>query len=467
MMSPAGTDSGRFRCRGTIGDDFTFARVRLAAAAFARIERGRGNAPAIFIAGDTRFFSEDFARAAAYTIQAEGVHAILADRFAPRAAVSFEIRRRHLAGGIYVTGGSRPAEQSGLKFLDRDGSADRALEREILELAESLPASLADSATVEPAGLETADPSVHYLDRLGEQVKFASIRRSGLRLIFDAMHGSAAGWLDRLVAKRGVPVEVLHGDRDVLFHGSSPSPVAAHLKSLAHAVRTGGKTLGFAISGDGTRFAMLDSEGRFLMPDQLVALLYDFLVETRGWRLDVARSVATSHFVDAVASQHSLLVVRTPCGFRHFVPVLLSERVALAGDADGRLAIRAHVPQSDAILGALLAAEMVAERGPLEAQLEALFRRVGREFWPVRRDVPLDDAGRDRLAQRLESDPGQFLERTVKRVDRMDGWEIEFEDGSWLLVRPAKGSHVEIHAEAGSQDVATRLAKEAERWTLN
>ncbi len=467
MMSPAGTDSGRLRCRGTIGDDFTFGRVRLAAAAFARIERRRGNAPAIFIAGDTRFFSEDFARAAACAIEAEGVHAILADRYAPRAAVSFEIRRRHLAGGIYVTGGSRPAEQSGLKFLDRDGSDDRALESEILDLAESLPESLGEPGAAEPAGLEAFDPSVYYLDRLGEQVRFATIRRAGLRLIFDAMHGAAAGWLDRLVAKRGVPVEVLHGNRDVLFQGSSPSPVAAHLKSLAHAVRAGGKTLGFGISGDGTRFAMLDSEGRFLTPGQLVALLYDFLVETRGWRLDAARSVATSHFVDAVASQHGLSTVKTPGGFRHFAPALLGERVALAGDADGRLAIRGHVPESDAILGALLAAEMVAERGPLEAQLETLFRRIGREFWPVRCDVPMDDAARERLAQLLESDSREFLERQVVRVDRMDGWEIEFEDGSWLLVRPARGPHVEIHAEAASHDVATRLAKETERWMLN
>ena len=467
MMSPAGTDSGRVRCRGTIGDDFTFARVRLAAAAFARIVRGRGNAPAIFVAGDTRFFSEDFARAAARAIEAEGVHAILADRFAPRAAVSFEIRSRHLAGGIYVTGGSRPAEQSGLKFLSRDGSSDRALEREILELAETLPESLGKPSASETAELETADPSVHYLERLGEQVRFPAIRRAGIRLIFDAMHGSAAGWLDRLVAQRGVPLELLRGDRDVLFDGASPSPVAANLKSLAHLVRAGGKTLGFAVSGDGARFAMLDSEGRYLMPGQMVALLYDFLVETRGWRLDAARSVATSHFVDAVASKHGLSAVKTPGGFGHFAPYLLGDRVALAGDADGRLAIRGHVPESDAILGALLAAEMVAERGPLEAQLEALFRRVGREFWPVRRDVPMDDAARERLAQRLEPDPRQFLERPVTRVDRTDGWEIEFEDGSWMLLHPAKGPHLEIHAEAASHDVATRLAKETERWMLN
>ncbi|MDE3138145.1 MAG: phosphoglucomutase/phosphomannomutase family protein, partial [Acidobacteriota bacterium] len=313
----------------------------------------------------------------------------------------------------------------------------------------------------------TVDPSPVYLARLSELVDIDGKRGTRPRVCWDASHGAAAGWLDRLFAASGVSVEVIHADRDVLFEGRSTDLSPSHLGPLAHSVRQSGAWLGVATDVDGGRFALLDGQGRYISPNHFLGLLYDYLIETRGWRLGVARTVATSRLVDAVAKRHGLSVLEAPVGFPHLARLVLDADVAVAGDENAGLTIRGHVPQRDGILACLLAAELVAERGPLENQLARLFNQLGVEFWPVRRDMPLDEARRRRLVAWLESDPGEFLGRRVVRTGHVDGLELDFGSGSWLLVRPS-GSEplLRIYAEAGTLEEANALAKETELWML-
>ncbi len=464
-MSRVGTPFGVANWRGIIGEDFTFARVRLAATAMAR---KRAKSPALLVAGDTRFFSEDFARAAAAALDAEGARPILADRPTPSGAVSFEIRRRKLSGGIHIADGSRPAEYSALKFYGPEGAPFGPDEgREIDRLAETLVEKSGEPGLAENPRVETVDPSPAYLARLAELVRLDALRHIRPCLSWDAMHGAAAGWLDRLLAASGVSVEVLHADRDVLFGGRSTDLSPSHLGPLAHAVRQSGAALGFATDVDAGRYALLDGQGRYVSPNHFLGLLYDYLIAARGWRLGVARTVATSRLVDAVARSHGLAVLETPVGFPHLARLVLDADVAVAGDENAGLTIRGHVPQRDAILACLLAAEMVAERGPLEDQLARLFTRLGAEFWPVRRDVALDQARRKRLAAWLETEPGEFLGRRVVRASHVNGLELDFESGSWLLVRPSGTEPLSrIYAEAGTLEEANALAKETEQWML-
>jgi phosphoglucomutase len=454
--------------RGIIGEDFTFARVRLAATAMARLARKRAKSPAIFVAGDTRFFSEDFASAAAGALDSEGVHAILADRPTPAGAVSFEIRRRKLAGGIHIAEGARPAEYSAMKFYGSEGAPFRPEEaREIDRQAETLVEKSGEQGLAEPARVETVDPSPAYLARVDELIHLDGKRHKRPSFCWDATHGAAAGWLDRLLGASGVSVEVLHADRDVLFGGRSTDLSPSHLGPLAHAVRKSGASLGFATDVDGGRYALLDGQGRYISPNHFLGLVYDYLIDTRDWRIGIARTVATSRLVDAVARRHDVAVLETRVGFTHLAHLVLDADVAVAGDENAGLTIRGHVPQRDGILACLLAAEMVAERGPLENQLARLFEKVGAEFWPVRRDVALDNALREPLAGWLESDPGEFLGRRVVRSGHVDGLELDFGGGSWLLVRPSSTEPLlRIYAEAGALEEASALAKETEQWML-
>lgn len=367
-------------CRGVIGEDFTLGRVRMAAAAFARAARSGRKLSKLLVAGDTRFFSDEFARAAALFVGSERVHALLSDRPTPAAAVSLEVLRRKLAGAIYIGSGRDPAEYSGLKFFGADGVAlgPQAFEK-IEQLGANPPERKSSSKQSESRELETIDPSAAYLERLGELVRLGAIGRAGIELVYDAMHGAAAGWLDRLLVAEGVRVLTLNAERDVLFDGRVPNPVPANLSRLADIVRESGAALGLATDADGGHFGILDGQGRFVPPDHFFGLLYDYLVESRGWRLGVAHGEAGSPLADAVARHHGLRVYPAASGSERLGPLLAQDRIAAALDGDGGVIVRGHVPEGDGILACLLAAEMVAERGPIEKQMQKLFRRVGAE----------------------------------------------------------------------------------------
>jgi phosphomannomutase len=327
-MAQADIPFGAAGWRGIIGDDFTFGRVRTAAAAFARQVRARRKNAQLLVAFDTRFFSDEFARAAASTIESEGVHALLADRPTPAPAVSFEILHRKLEGGIYISAGSDPAECSGLRFFGADGAA----------LEVERPEKESGPRETKRPDLETIDPSPAYLERLRELVRLDAIRGARIEMVYDAMHGTGARWLDRLLIDAGIQARVLNEDRDVLFDGRAPDPAPANLSRLAEIVRESGAALGLATSGDCARCGILDGNGRQVSPSRVFALVYEYLVESRGRR---------------------------------------REQLGAATGETGAFTVRGHVPQADGILACLLVAEMVAERGPLEGQLKRMPGRAG------------------------------------------------------------------------------------------
>ncbi|HVB98672.1 MAG TPA: phosphoglucomutase/phosphomannomutase family protein [Candidatus Dormibacteraeota bacterium] len=379
-MSQANIQFAAAEWRGMIGDDFTFGRVRALAKAMARLARAKRKRPKLLVAYDTRFLSREFARAAASTLESEGARALLADRAAPAAAVSLEILRRKLDGGLYVTAGHDPAEYNGLRWIEADGAAtDPKRAAEIERLAANPAGAEPDAGEGERLAAEEIDPSPAYLERLAELVRVDAIGRAGLEVVYDAMHGAGAGWLDQLFLAGSVPVHILNADRDVLFDGRAPDPVPANLDCLADALADRGAALGLATGGDGRRFGIVDSESGFIPAAYIAGLIYDYLVESRGWRLGIAQGAAAAPLVDAVAHHHGLPVYRTASGFEPLASLLARDQVAAGVDEDGGLTIRGHVPESDGILACLLVAEMVAERGPIDGQLKKLLRRLGKE----------------------------------------------------------------------------------------
>ena len=148
--------------------------------------------------------------------------------------------------------------------------------------------------------------------------------------------------------------------------------------------------LGLATDGDADRFGILDEGGEFIYPNELIAMLVDYLVESRHWKGGVARTVATTHLIDRVAKLHNLELLETPVGFKYIGEYIKEGRIILGGEESAGLSIRGHVPEKDGILACLLIAEMVASRGKsLKNQLKDLFSRVG-EVYNRRVNVKLD-----------------------------------------------------------------------------
>jgi alpha-D-glucose phosphate-specific phosphoglucomutase len=455
--------------RGIIAEDFTYRGVRVASAAIADHVRAHSNRPVLLVGYDTRFFSEEFARASATVLKAKGCRVLLCDRPTPTPAIAYEILRRKVQGAINITASHNPAAYNGLKFSGADGGpalpeATHDIElraRQIEDQDESASETHHDVGDFENVNLR--EP---YLQRLEALVRFDSIASANDAFAYDALHGCGANWLDHVMTRHGINVHSIRKDRDVLFDGSGPEPSEENLKSLARVVDDRKAVAGLATDGDADRFGILDQDGAFVSPNHILALVFDYLLETRGWNLGAARSVATTHLIDAVARQHNVAVNETPVGFKYIGPFLERDEIALGGEESAGMTIRGHVPEKDGILACLLVAEMIAaRRASLSEQLHTLFRRVDREYWPIRINLHLDERDMASLPQRLSDPTSKFCGRDVARVNRTDGLKLIFKDDSWVLMRPSGTEPlVRVYAEADSLSASRQLADEAKNW---
>jgi phosphoglucomutase len=459
--------------RAITAEDFTFANVRLAVAAIADHVRSRNPRPTVIVGHDTRFFGEEFSQTAAQILREHGVGVLLCEGATPSAVIAFELGRRtgaghiehKLDGAINFTSGYDPAEYQGLKFSGPDGGpalpeVTRDIEARAAKMGEHAPAKVIDDA------FETIDPLDSYLERLGQLVNFKAMRDAKLSVVTDALHGCGAGYLDRALTVHGVTVHAMRTDRDVLFEGCGPDVSEENLRPLHDAVLAREAAVGLATDGDADRFGILDSDGAWVQPNHILALLYDYLADTRGWKMPAARTVATSHLMDAVAAYHGTTVYQTPVCFKYIGELIQQDKIALGGEESAGLSIRGHIPARDGILACLLVAEMVAARGTsLAEQLRTLFKRVGRECWPLRTNLQLAEDTKLKTAARVKTEFTTFLGRRVATLDRTDGLKIAFEDGSWVLLRlSGTESLMHVYVEAATPDGAAQLASETNSW---
>jgi alpha-D-glucose phosphate-specific phosphoglucomutase len=447
--------------RGIMAEDFTFAGVRAVSRAigeYVRAEEPGAAARGMVVGYDPRFLSEAFAAEAAQALAAEGIRVFLTDRDTPTPTIAYEIIRRNAAGGIIITASHNPPEWNGLKFSAAWGgpalpaATQRIEARANAILAEGGRTGASRMPRAEASRLiERMDPREAYLDRLRALVEFSALRRARLRVVVDPLYGAGRGYLDRLLLEAGCEVTVLHDWRDPYFGGRPPEPSAEGLRELAARVVESGAHLGLATDGDADRFGLVDADGSFLEPNYFLALLLDHLVRARGWTGGVARSVATSHLVDAVARHLKIPVFETPVGFKYIGELITQDKVVLGGEESAGLSVKGHVPEKDGILACLLAAELVATHGgSLAARLRALYDTVG-TILTRRLNYHLEPGAVDRLRARLEEPPQRLADRAVVQVSRLDGVKMILEDGGWLLLRPSGTEPVvRLYAEAST-----------------
>ena len=263
-------------------------------------------------------------------------------------------------------------------------------------------------------------------------------------------------------------LETVHDYRDVLFGGHAPEPDDHLLADAKTKMREIGAALGIATDGDADRFGIVDGDGTFLQPNYIIALLFDYLVETRGWRNGVAKSVATTNLVNAMAEYHKVPLYETPVGFKYIGELINEDKIAIGGEESAGLTIRGHVPEKDGILAGLLVAEMVATRGKsLGVQLREMFAKVG-SFYPVRENFRLTHEAMQKFTEKLKGDPADLNGRRVTQVVRTDGLKLILDDGSWVCYR-LSGTEpvVRAYTEARSEQGMEALRAAAERFVLS
>jgi phosphoglucomutase len=248
----------------------------------------------------------------------------------------------------------------------------------------------------------------------------------------------------------------VHDYRDVLFGGHAPEPSDELLGDLRAAMQRSGAQLGIATDGDADRFGIVDRDGTFLSPNYVIALLFDYLVETRGWKNGVAKSVVTTDMVTALAKKFGIELHETPVGFKYIGELIKQDKIAIGGEESAGLSIRYHVPEKDGVLAGLLCCEMVARRGrSLGEQLRRLFDQVG-SFYPDRQNFRLTPEVKEKLTGKLKQEPREFAGRKVTGIVRTDGLKLVLEDGAWVCYRlsgtePVVRAYTEARAQADCQ----------------
>jgi phosphoglucomutase len=473
-MSASPIKFGTSGWRGLIADDFTFATVRLAVTAIADHVNHQKKNSTILVGYDTRFYSEEFSQLAVDILRQNHIRTLLCETFTPTPAIAYEIMRRKLDGAVNFTASHNPAQYHGLKFSSSDAGpalpeVTKDIEARAAKLAEkgSL-ASKSSGSARDVKKRETVNLRESYLKRLAELVRFDVLRKGKTKFVVDALHGCGAGYLDRALADHGVSVQALRTERDCLFDGTGPDVSEENLAPLRRAVLDSGAAAGLATDGDADRFGIIDRDGTWVSPNHILALVYDYLVESRGWKMPAARSVATSQMIDAAAKSQGQTTYQTPVGFKYIGQLIREDKIALGGEESAGLTIRGHVPEKDGILACLLVAEMLAARGTsLDEQVKQLFKKLGREFWPVRENLHLRDEQKAKAIRKVAVDASTLLGRKVVSVDRTDGAKFVFDDDSWMLLR-LSGTEplLRLYVEAESPKASARLTREATEWIL-
>jgi phosphoglucomutase len=475
-MSTSPIKFGTSGWRGLIADDFTFANVRLAVTAIAEHVKAKAPHPKILVGYDTRFYSEEFSQLAVAILQQHGIYTLLCETFTPTPAVALEIMRRKLDGGINFTASHNPAQYHGLKFSSADAGpalpeVTKDIEARVAKLiAKDGPFPMSPPVTIH--GKRTADEMVNlretFLMRLEELAHFETLRKGKCKFVVDALHGCGAGYLDRTLADHGVSVQAMRTERDTLFDGTGPDVSEENLAPLRKAVKDSGAMAGLATDGDADRFGIVDGDGAWIQPNLILALIYDYLVETRGWKMPAARSVATTQMIDAVGKSHGQTTHQTPVGFKYIGQLIREDKIAMGGEESAGLTIRGHIPEKDGILACLLVAEMIAARGAsIGEQIRAMFKRLGREFWPARENLHLTDEQKANAVRKVAVDASTLLGRKVISIDRTDGAKFCFGDGSWMLLR-LSGTEplLRLYVEADSAAASAKLTRDATEWVM-
>src|SRR5882757_1505705 len=463
--------------RGLIADDFTFANVRLAVRAIAEHLTEKKKHATVLVGYDTRFYSEEFSALAVRILQEHGIHTLLCETFTPTPAIAYEIQRRKLDGAINFTASHNPAQYHGLKFSSADAGpalpeVTKDIEARVARILakEGLRAGseTQDGHAMKDAG-EIVNLKAEYLKRLKELVRFEVIQKAKLKVVTDALHGAGAGYLDKALGDHGIAVTARRTERDCLFGGSGPDVDEKNLAPLGKAAKENGAKVGLATDGDADRFGIVDGDGTWIQPNLILALVYDYLVESRRWKMPVARSVATTQMVDAAAKAHGQSTYQTPVGFKYIGQLIREDKIALGGEESAGLTIRGHIPEKDGILACLLVAEMLTARNAsISEQIQQLFKKVGRSFAPTRENLHLTDEQKSLAIQKSKTDASTLLSRKVKSIDRTDGAKFAFDDGSWILLR-LSGTEplLRLYVETESSAASANLVREATDWILS
>jgi phosphomannomutase len=439
-----GTDGWRAK----IADTYTFTNVRRAAFGLGQVLTGKKKKALVFVGYDTRFQSRAFAQAAAQTLSSLGHEVFLSNRFLPTPALSLALKDMGADAGVMITASHNSGAYNGFKIKLPPGmSAPSSFTQEVEKL---IPET--DPGVPENASFGEKDWLDHYLKTLKKKVDLALIRRTGLKVVVDSMHGTGESHFEKLISGGKTKAWTVAANPDPLFGGRQPEPIGPNLEPLSQAIRKRKASVGFATDGDGDRIGMMDEKGHFVDVHKLHAILLYHLWVNRKMRGEVVKTVSGTLMIGRMAQKWGIPLTTTPVGFKHIGEVMLHKDVLLGMEESGGIAVKGHLPERDGLLSGLFLLEALATMKKSVTQTVAFLQKQFGPFYSGRVDLSNVSPQRQQIIlQRFrEEHPAQVGGHKILRVETLDGVKWEMEKG-WMMAR-ASGTEplLRLYAEAPS-----------------
>jgi phosphomannomutase len=427
--------------RGVIAEDYTFENVRRCTQGFANYMLSQNKQGQWIVVGhDKRFASENFALAVSEVLAGNGFHIHLTDGPSPTPVIAFSVVNLKAIGAINITASHNPPTDNGFKVRNEFGGA---IDPDGLNMIESLiPDDPADIKLMPAKEAETNgwivrfDPAPAYISHLNKLIDLEPIRQAGFKVVVDTMWGNGAGWFPRLLEGGKTQVIEIHNSRNPSFpEMKRPEPIPPNINvGLKTTLDVGGDVL-LITDGDADRVGVGSEKGEFINQLQVYALLALYLLEVRGQRGAIVKTLSTTSMLEKLGKIYNVPVIETGVGFKYVAPKMLETNAMMGGEESGGYAFRDNVPERDGILAGLFILDMMVQlkRKPSEL-LELLFSKVGAHYYDrIDTSFKGDRAAREKMI--LTAHPTTIGGLKVTGLNTTDGFKFGLEDGGWVLIR--------------------------------
>ena len=428
--------------RAIIGDGFTRENIQILSRAICDKMREENVAGEGIVLGyDRRFLSKEAMQWAAQVFAREGIKAYLINKSAPTPLVMFYVMKHEFHYGMMITASHNPAIYNGIKVFthggrDADEEQTADIERYINEVTDIPEEDLTYQEGLDAGLIEEIYPLNEYLDSIIDTVDMGIIKKRGLRVALDPMYGVSETSLKTILMTARCEVETIHERHDTLFGGKLPAPTAETLRTLQNYVIDRRCDLGIATDGDADRIGVIDDKGNFLHPNDILVLLYYYLVKYKGWHGAAVRNICTTHLLDRVAESFGQSCYEVPVGFKYISAKMFATDAIIGGESSGGMAVRGHIKGKDGIYASALLVEMIAVTGmPLSQIMETIRKEYG-GMALEERDYRFSPQRKVEIyKQILEDKELPQIPYDIDRISYLDGLKIYLKDGGWISVR--------------------------------
>ncbi len=440
--------------------------MRVCAQAVADYLKRAGLASRGLIVGyDTRFASEDFASATAEVVAGNGIRVYLCPKATPTPVISYGILAKKAGGAVIITASHNPAMWNGFKYKSEYAStAPPEVEAEIEKnVSHTLTTGEIDrmpmAEAVEQGLVEYTNLDPVYFEQLTRLIDLDKLRQANLKIVVDSMYGAGSGYLKRLLSGEAVKVVEINSERNPSFPGIQPEPIAVNLARLSATVKRQRANVGIATDGDADRIGIIDENGEFLTQLQVFALLALYLLEIRGERGAIVKTITTTSMLYRLGEIFKVPVYEVPVGFKYVAPIMIAEKALVGGEESGGYGFRGHMPERDGILAGLYFLDLMVRTGKTPSELlDYLYSKIGPHYYQ-RIDVEFPEDERQAINNRIESNFPKSIDGVeVVKTNATDGFHFTLADTGWLLIRFSGTEPVlRIYAESDSRARVGRL----------